>query len=137
MNGTSSRKKHLENFSKVFFQVFWQLALATCTRLDLVMKIACVAQKGSFSILVSKRVFISFPRIQWMFIFWSNFHSFNTTVLTHFIFNYFVFTFSIFKERFGFCLLLFIFHIYCIFLLDCVFLLIFVYLLIVYGYLIF
>ena len=41
------------------------------------------------------------------------------------------------RKGLGFCLLLFIFLIYCIFLLDCVFLLIFVYLLIVHGYLIF
>ena len=61
---TSNREKHLENFSKVFFQVFRRLALATYTRLDSAAKIACVSQKGSFSILVSKRVFISFPRIQ-------------------------------------------------------------------------
>ena len=75
--------------------MFWRLALATGTRLDSVVKNACAAQKGSFSILVSKRVFISFPRIQWLFFF-------NTIVLTHIIFNYFVTTFSIFKERFGF-----------------------------------
>ena len=48
-SGTSSHEKHLENFSKFFFQVFWRLALATCTRLDSVVKIACFAYLGLFS----------------------------------------------------------------------------------------
>ena len=47
MSGTSIREKHLENFSKVFFQVFLRLVLATCTRLDSVTKIACFVQNGS------------------------------------------------------------------------------------------
>ena len=62
-SGTSSREKHLENFSKVFFQVFWWLVLATCMRFDSVAKIACFAQNG----LVFEPFQFSFE-FSWLFI---------------------------------------------------------------------
>ena len=44
MGRTSSRKKHLDKF----FKIFVLSVLETCLRLDLVAKIACFAQIGQF-----------------------------------------------------------------------------------------
>ena len=52
--GPSSREKHLEKFLKNFVSSVMRLVLATCTRLSLVVKIACFAQCGSFLDQVSK-----------------------------------------------------------------------------------
>ena len=43
-----SRKTLRKFFKRFFFQVFWQLALATFSRLDLVAKNACFAFYGQF-----------------------------------------------------------------------------------------
>ena len=63
---TSSREKHLTNFFKNFWlEVFWRLALATCTRFDSVAKNACFAQWGQFF-----KTFFSFPlNFLWLFTF--------------------------------------------------------------------
>ena len=87
--------------------------LATDWRLTLVAKIAWFAKWSSFSTLFLKRVLICFSCILWLFIFWSHVQYFNTTVVNSKIFHYFVTIFSIFKERYGFCTLLSIFHRYC------------------------
>ena len=129
----SSREKHLEKFSSILFSKCFAAYPGNLTQSR---KLRVLHKEVLFQYWFQKGSSF-FPHIQWMFIFWSEFHSFNTTMFTHKIFNFFVTTFSIFKERFGFCLLFFIFIIYYLFLLDCVFLMIFVSLLIVYGYLIF
>ena len=43
----SSCENHLENFSQFCLWVFWQLDLATCWQLTLVMKNVCLAKIGS------------------------------------------------------------------------------------------
>ena len=123
-------------FQNFWLDVFWQVKLATVRRLTSVAKIAWFAKRSSFSTLFSKRVLICFSCILWLFIFWSHFQYFNTTVVNSKIFHYFVNIFSIFTERYGFCPLLFIFHSYCLFLMDFVLSMIFVYLLTVFEYLI-
>ena len=53
LNSRLSRKwnfqsrKTLRKFSRFLFQVFWQLVLATCMRLEPVVKIACFGQTWS------------------------------------------------------------------------------------------
>ena len=53
-SGTSSHKKHLDKFFKIFHTSFWRLALATCSRLIPVMKNVCSAQWRLFSGQFSK-----------------------------------------------------------------------------------
>ena len=120
--------------------MFWRVKLATFWRLTSVAKISWFAKRSSFSTLFSKRVlifffFFFFASYECSF-FWSHFPYFNTTMVNSKILNYFVTIFSIFKERFRFCPLLFIFHSYCLFLMDFVLSMIFLYLLTVFGYLI-
>ena len=43
----SSRKKHLENFSKFCLWMFWRLVLAACWQLTSVAKNACLAKIGA------------------------------------------------------------------------------------------
>ena len=137
-------KKIFECFWKVFcFYKNWKISKTVlpyflATYLSRENRAVCKKKFFFFFFLTlfSKRVLISFSCILWMFIFWSHFQYFNTTGVNSKIFNYFVTIFSIFKERFGFCPLLFIFHSYCLFLMDFVLSMIFVYLLTVFGYLI-
>ena len=142
----SNIKRFLSVFGKYFVftktEKFQKQCCPTFWPLTSVAKIARFAKRSFFFYffyfltLFLKRVLISFSCILWMFIFWSHFQYFNTTGVNSKIFNYFVTIFSIFKERFGFCPLLFIFHSYCLFLMDFVLSMIFVYLLTVFGYLI-
>ena len=137
---TSSCEKNLANFFQNFWlEVFGDWKLAIVWRLSSVAKIAWFAKRSFFFFFntnLKKSLNFFFSCILWLFIFWSHFQYFNTTVVNSKIFHYFVTIFSIFKERYGFCPLLFIFHSYCLFLMDFVLFMIFVYLLTVFGYLI-
>ena len=132
---TSSRKKHLEIFSKL---LAWSVlagvsgdSLATyLSRENRVFR-----KMSSFSTLFSKRVLICLSCILWLFTFWSYFQYFKITVVISKIFHHFVTILSIFKKRYGFCPLLFICYHFVTILMDFVFYLVFVYLLPVFDYL--
>ena len=95
--------KNTWQFFQIFWlDVFWQVKLVIFWRLNSVAKIVWFAKRSSFSILFSKRVLNCFSCILWLFIFWSHFRHFNTTVVNSKIFHYFVTIFSMFKERYGF-----------------------------------
>ena len=131
----SSRKKHLENFSKFCLWVFWRLVLASWWRLILVTKIACSAKWAHFQHFSQKGVLICLSCTLCLFTFWSYFHLFNITVVIFKFFHQLVTIQSIFKERYGFCPLFFVFLSYCLFIMVFVFYLVFLYLLPVFGYL--
>ena len=111
--------------------MFWQVILATYLSRE--NRVFC--KMSSFSTLFSKRVSICLSCILWLFTFWSYFQYFNITVVISKIFHHFVTILSIFKERYGFCPLLFIFHCYCLFLMDFVLYLVFIYLLTMFVFL--
>ena len=97
------------NFSKFFFQMFWRLVLATCTRFDSVAKIACFAQNGS--------VFEPFQfslEFSWLFIVLpiSNLSQTHHVTLEEPPFLHF------FKKRYGFSYFLIPFHVYSMCFLD-------------------
>ena len=129
---TSSRKKHLEIFSKL---LAWSILAGVssdslATYLSRENRMFC--KMSSFSTLFSKRVLICLSCILRLFTFWSYFQLFKITVVISKILHHFVTILSIFKKRYGFCRLLFIFHWYYLFLVDFVFYLVFVYLLTVF-----
>ena len=106
---TSSREKHLQNFSKFFLKCSrdrpWRLAR------DLVQsRKLCVYTIKAFSWTGFKN-FSFFPRISRLFILLSFFYSFRITVFTHNISIFFFTSSPIFKERYRFCFFLNIFYI--------------------------
>ena len=95
------------NFSKFFSWVFWRLALATCSRLDSVAKIACFAQIGQFL------NFFSFSlKLLWLFIVCL---TWNTLKLTMSLSNKLPFLHHFnsksSRKRYGFSLSLYILHV--------------------------
>ena len=104
----SSHEKHLENFSKFCLWVFWRLDLATCWRLTSVAKIACSAKWTHFQQFSQKGFLICLTCTLCLLIFWSYFHLCIITVIIFKFFQQLVTMPSIFKERYGFCSLLFV-----------------------------
>ena len=115
--------------------MFWRVILATLWRLTSVAKIACFAKWARFQHYSQKGVLICLFCILWLFTFWSYFHYFNITVVIFKFFHQSVTILSIFKERYGFCPLLFVFLQWLPFPHFFVFYLVFIYLLPMFGYL--
>ena len=107
-------KKTYINFSKFLSWVFWRLALATCSRLDSVVKIACFAQIGQFLNVFSFSLELLWPFI--VFLTW------NTLKLTVSISNKLPFLHHFnsksSRKRYGFSYYLIAFHVYSMCFLD-------------------
>ena len=106
VNGPSNRKKNFNKFLKFCHTHFWQLELATCSRLNLVMKIACFAQWGLFSEQFSKTFHFSLTYCDC-----SVSPSSKLTVFTHKTSIFFVISSPIFEKRYEFCHFLYVFFV--------------------------
>ena len=122
----------LQNFvSKVFGGLLWWLV---CDSIQL-WKSRVLHNEGLFQDRFQK-LFI-FPRIMWLFIFSSAFPSFKIIVFTHKLSIFFLTSSPNFEKRYGFCVLLNIFHISFFRFLVLGVLMIYVNMMLEYGYLLF
>ena len=117
------------HFSKFLPWVFWRLALATCSRLDSVVKITCFAQIGQFLNVFSFPSNISNCSLS------SPFQtSLKLTVSLSKNLHFYIISTSFFKKRYGFSYYLIAFHVYCMCFLDfCVVVWVLWHLLFMYG----